>query len=92
LYDFETLRRTVMYNQYVRINSFFPGSDFGSSGPPTAAEIAVLEPYRDQLPPEVFSKPFEPPQTDGRGNIRNNLRQALRLFKAAGWQLKNGKL
>lgn len=92
LYDFETLRRTVMYDQYVRIDSFFPGSDFGASGPPTAEEIAVLEPYREQLPAEIFSKPFELPQTDGRGNIRNNLRQALQLFKAAGWGLEDGKL
>ena len=92
LFDFEAIQRTILYGQYKRIKSYFPNSDFGASGPPTPEEIAILEPYRDQLPPEVFEQAFEPPVTDGSGRNRKQLREALRLFKEAGWELQNGKL
>ena len=92
LYDFETIKRTILYNQYERINSYFPNSDYGVSGPPTPEEIAVLEPFRDQLPPEVFTDEFKAPVTDGSGRNRQQLRQALALFNEAGWDLSDGKL
>ena len=92
LYDFESVRRSLLFNQYTRIKSYFPNSDFGVSGPPTPEEIAILKPFADRLPPEVMTKAFEPPKTDGTGNIRTSLRKAVRLFKQAGWELKSGKL
>lgn len=92
LYDFETTRRTILYNQYDRINSFFPNSDFGASGKPGADELALLEPYRDALPAELFNKAFIPPVTDGSGRIRKQMRAANALFKEAGWKLQGGKL
>jgi microcin C transport system substrate-binding protein len=92
LYDFEATRRTILYNQYERINSFFPNSDFGASGKPTDAEIAVLEPYRQQLPAEVFEQEYVSPVSDGSGRNRKQLRAAIKLFKEAGWNLENGKL
>ena len=92
LYDFETTRRTILYDQYERINSYFPNSEYGASGDPTAEEIAVLEPYRDKLPKEVFTEAFVSPVTDGSGRNRKQLRQAIKLFKEAGWALSDGKL
>ena len=92
LYDFEAIQRTLLFDQYRRIKSYFPNSDFGVSGPPTPEEIAVLEPYRDQLPPEVFTETFEPPKSDGSGRNRQNLRKAIALFKEAGWELRDGKM
>ncbi len=92
LYDFETIKRTILYNQYDRINSFFPNSEYGASGKPSAEELAVLEPYRDQLAPEVFTEAFFAPETDGSGRNRKQLREALALFNASGWQLEGGKL
>ncbi|WP_430879026.1 extracellular solute-binding protein [Granulosicoccus sp. 3-233] len=92
LYDFETIKRTILYNQYERINSYFPNSDYGSSGAPTAEEIAVLEPFRERLAPEVVSQEFRAPVTDGSGRNRREMRQALGLFNEAGWQLQEGKL
>ena len=70
LYDFETIKRTILYNQYDRINSYFPNSDYGVNGPPTAEEIAILEPYRDQLPAEVFTESYVGPVSDGSGRNR----------------------
>ena len=92
LYDFETARKTIHYNLYQRITSYFPNSDWAATGLPEGTELALLEPFRDQLPPEVFTKPFTLPTTNGDGNIRANLRRALDLFAEAGWQVKDGKL
>jgi len=92
LYDFETIKRTILYNQYSRINSYFPNSEYGASGKPSTEELAVLEPFRDQLAPEVLSDAFIAPQSDGSGRNRKQMREALKLFNAAGWNLENGKL
>ena len=92
LYDFEALQRTLLFGYYERIASYFPNSDFGVSGLPTPEEIAILEPYRDKLPPQVMTEAFKPPASDGSGRNRNNKREALRLFKESGWELAGGKL
>ncbi len=92
LYDFETTRRTILYNQYERINSFFPNSDFGALGQPSAEELAILEPYKDKLPGGVFSDEYISPITDGSGRNRKQVREAIRLFKEAGWEFSEGKL
>ncbi|MEI6984901.1 MAG: extracellular solute-binding protein [Rhodospirillaceae bacterium] len=92
LFDFEWTQANLMYGQYVRTRSFFSNSDLAATGLPSAAESALLEPYRSQLPEEVFTQPFEPPKTDGSGAIRQNQRLALELFVKAGWELREGKL
>lgn len=92
LFDFEAIQRTVLYGEYQRTASYFPNSDFGASGAPTSEELALLEPYREQLPDKLFAAPFKPPETDGSGRIRSQLRKALQLFKEAGWSTEGGKL
>jgi microcin C transport system substrate-binding protein len=92
LYDFESVQRTLLFGEYKRVKSWFPNSEFGASGAPDPAELAILEKYKDKVRGEVLTKAYEPPVTDASGNIRNNLREALRLFRDAGWELKNNKL
>ncbi len=92
LYDFEATRRTILYDQYERINSYFPNSDYGASGAPSEEELTVLEPFRDQLPAELFTEAFVSPVTDGSGRNRKQVREAIKLFKEAGWNLSEGKL
>ncbi len=92
LFDFEWTNKNLFYGAYTRTNSYFSNSELASSGLPSAAELAILEPYRAQLPAEVFNTAYVAPQTDGSGRIRNNLRQALRLFKQAGWGINNKRL
>ncbi|AWK86406.1 extracellular solute-binding protein [Azospirillum thermophilum] len=92
LFDFEWIQKTILYGQYERTKSNFPNSDFGARGLPTPAELALLDPYRGRLPERVFTEAFEPPKTDGSGNNRTQLREAMRLFKEAGWETRNGKL
>ena len=51
-----------------------------------------LEPFRAQLPPEVFTTEYNPPKTDGSGNNRALLMRAQQLFQEAGWRVQNGRL
>lgn len=90
--DFEDMNKTLFYGQYKRINSYFEGSELKSTGLPTGKELEILETVRDKVPPEVFTKPYEEPKGGGEEARRNNLRQALRLLKEAGYGIKNGKM
>ena len=92
-FDFEWTNKNLMYDAYERIESYFHGEpDLASSGLPNEAELALLEPFRDQLPEEVFTAEYQPPSTDGSGNNRQNLRKALQLLEEAGWVVENGRL
>lgn len=91
-FDFEWANNNLFYNQYTRTNSFFVNSELASSGVPEGDELALLEPYRDQLPTELFTEPFTLPETDGSGNLRENLRTASQLLSEAGWEIQNGQL
>uniref|UniRef100_UPI001356CF51 extracellular solute-binding protein n=1 Tax=Geminicoccus flavidas TaxID=2506407 RepID=UPI001356CF51 len=92
-FDFEWSNRTLFYDQYTRCNSYFSGSSvFAATGLPEGAELALLEPYRDQLPPELFTQEFTLPVTDGSGNNRPQLRRALELLKEAGWEVQDRRM
>ncbi len=84
-FDFEWSNKTLFFQQYKRTQSFFENSDMKASGPPSSEELKLLEPYRNQLPPEVFGEPYSPPVTDGSGRNRDNLRRAKELLTAAGY-------
>ena len=91
-FDFEWSNKTLFYGKYTRTKSYFENSELASSGAPGPEELAILEPLRAQLPPEVFERAYEPPTTDGSGNNRDNLRRAAELLQQAGWTTQNGKL
>ena len=92
LFDFEWTNKNLFYGAYTRTESYFSNSELASAGLPSADEIKLLEPFKGDVPEEVFTTAYEPPKTDGSGNIRDNLREALRLLKAAGWSVKGEKL
>ena len=92
LMDFEWMNKNLFYSQYKRVNSMFMNTDYAATGLPSDEELKLLNPIKDQIPASVFLEEFKLPTTDGSGNIRSNLRQALRLFKQAGWSVKNQKL
>lgn len=91
-FDFEWSNKNLFYGQYQRTTSYFSNSELASAGVPAGDELALLEPYRDQLPAALFTTPFSLPVTDGSGNNRDNLRQAAALLSEAGWQVQDGKL
>lgn len=91
-FDFEWTQKNLFYGNYVRTESYFPNSELGARQPISEAERALLAPFRDRLPPEVFEKVYEAPKTDGSGNIRDNLRKAFEILKAGGYEVRQGKL
>ena len=90
--DFEWLNRNLFYNTYARSKSYFNNSDMSATGIPDGGELELLEPWRKQLPPKLFNTPYALPVTDGSGNIRPQLSEALKLLESAGWTLNQGKL
>ena len=91
-FDFEWANTNLFYGQYDRTTSYFSNSDLVATGTPSEAELTLLEPFRDQLPEEVFGEVYMPPVTDGSGNIRTGLREAKALLEDAGWTIQNGVL
>jgi microcin C transport system substrate-binding protein len=91
-FDFEWSNKNLFYGAYTRTKSYFSNSELASSGLPSAEELRILEPFRGKIPDEVFTKAYEPPTTDGSGNIRDGVREALRLLGEAGWAVKGQKL
>ncbi|NIR29488.1 MAG: ABC transporter substrate-binding protein [Gammaproteobacteria bacterium] len=91
-FDFEWTNQNLFYGAYTRTTSYFSNSQLAARGLPSPEELEVLEPFRGRVPGEVFTQPYEPPSTDGSGNIRRNLRKALTLLKQAGWGVQDGQL
>jgi microcin C transport system substrate-binding protein len=91
-FDFEWTNKNLFYGAYTRTKSYYSNSELAARGLPSPAELKILEPFRSQEPAEVFTKEYEPPQTDGSGDIRANLITALKLLREAGWSVKNEKL
>ncbi|KJC39287.1 hypothetical protein UP09_25910 [Bradyrhizobium sp. LTSP885] len=90
-FDFEWTNKTIMYGAYARTVSPFQNSNLMANGPPTPEELALLEPFRGQVPDEVFGAPFVPPVSDGSGQDRAMLRKAIQLLGDAGCVIKDGK-
>ena len=95
--DFEWLNRQLFYNAYTRVRGYFVGSDFEARGRPDAAELAVLAPLRAQLSAAVFEEEVPlPPVTQldphSGHTLRDNLRHARDLLRAAGWTYRDGAL
>jgi microcin C transport system substrate-binding protein len=90
-FDFEWTNKTIMYGSYERTVSVFQNSDMMAKGPPSTEEVALLEPFRDKLPAEVFGEPYLPPVSDGSGQDRAQLRKAAQLLKDAGCVITDGK-
>ena len=90
--DFEWMNRQLFYGLYKRVNGYFPNSDFHAEGLPKLDELALLEPLRAQLRPEVFGPVPLSPSTTPPGSLRANLRQAQALLREAGWTYRDGAL
>lgn len=90
-FDFEWANKNLFFNAYTRNLSYFSNSDMASSGLSQGEELKTLEPFKNQVVPEVFTKEFKLPITNGSGNDRKILAEADKLLKEAGWGVKNGK-
>jgi microcin C transport system substrate-binding protein len=91
-FDFEWSNRTLFFGQYKRTASYFENSELAAEGLPSREVQALLEPFREALPEEVFTQRYEPPGTDGSGWPRENLRRAFALLAQAGWVVRELRL
>ncbi len=91
-FDFEEMNKQLFYGQYKRINSYFEGTELASSGLPQGDELAILETVRDKVPAELFTQAYSNPVGGNPEAVRGNLREAMRLVKEAGFDIKDRKL
>lgn len=91
-FDFEWTNRTLFFDLYQRTHSYFQKSDLMAAGLPDEAELALLEPWRGEIPDDAFGEPYSPPVSDGSGQDRRLLRQAAGLLREAGWTVEQGVL
>lgn len=92
LYDFNWENRVILFGFYKHANSFFFNSPMAHSGLPSADELQLLEPWRGKIPERVFTHEWREPPSSGYGYNRDNVKQALALFKQAGWEVQNGTM
>jgi microcin C transport system substrate-binding protein len=92
MYDFEWQNKNLSYGFFTRTRSFFANCELEAKGLPSPEELKILEPLKGKIPDEVFTTEFNPPKTDGSGNNREQARKAIGLLKAAGWEVKDGKM
>jgi len=91
-FDFEWLNKQLFYGIYTRVQGYFPNSEFHAEGLPKPDELALMEPLRGKLKPEVFGAAPIPPSTAPPGSLRENLRRARALLEQAGWTYRDGAL
>jgi microcin C transport system substrate-binding protein len=91
-FDFEWANNKLFFNEYTRSSSYFSNSDLAATGLPEGLELEYLLPFKDQLPPEVFTEPPTPFSTAPPNSLRGNLRKAQKLLEEAGWTVQDGRL
>ena len=91
-FDFEWTNRAIYDGFYARADSYFSGTELAARGTPVGAELALLEPFREQLPAHVFTRPFAFPQAADAEGHRDNLLKALDLLAQAGWTTRSGQM
>jgi microcin C transport system substrate-binding protein len=91
-FDFEEMNKQLFYGQYKRIDSYFYGTELASSGLPEGQELQILDTVRDKVPSEVFTQPYTNPVGGNPEAVRGNLREAMKLLKDAGFEIRDHKL
>ncbi len=90
--NFEEMNRALFYGLYRRIDSYFYGSELAASGLPEGEERLVLDGVKDKVPARVFTEPYRNPVSDTPEAVRANLREAVRLLREAGYELREGRM
>ncbi|MBE0586910.1 MAG: ABC transporter substrate-binding protein, partial [Hydrogenophaga sp.] len=90
--DYEWMNRQMFYGGYQRVRGLFGNTDCSPTGTPGPEELALMQPWRSQLPAAAFGPMYAPPRTDGQDSLRGNLRKAQALLREAGWTVQGGQL
>jgi microcin C transport system substrate-binding protein len=92
VFDFEEMNKQIFFGQYHRVASYFEGTELASSGLPSGLELEILQTVRAEVPPEVFTAEYKNPVNGTPEAVRANLREATRLMREAGYEVRNQKL
>ena len=91
-FDFEEMNKQIFFGQYRRIASYFEGTELAATGIPGGRELEILETVRDKVPGALFTTPYSNPVAGNPEAVRRNLREAVRLLKEAGYEVRNEAL
>ena len=91
-FDFEWTNKNIIFGLFKRTTSYFENSPLAAQGKPGPDELALLEPFREKLPAEVFGEVFVPPVSDGSGQDRALLQRASKLLADAGCKREGAAL
>ncbi len=91
-YDFEWENKNLFYGEYTRTRSYFDNSELAATGVPQGEELQILEPFRKELPPELFTKEYDPPEYKNPEELRAGLEKGLTLLEKAGWHFRGERL
>ena len=92
VFDFEEINRKIFYGAYTRLSSYFDNSELRSKGLPEGAELTILQEFKGQVPDEVFTAEWVPPANKGPDDLRNHMRDAMKLLQGAGYAMKGASL
>ena len=92
VFNFEEMNKQIFFDQYKRIASYFAGTELAATGLPAGRELELLEPLRDKVPPEVFTKPYANPVNGNPEAVRDNMRKGMRLLTQAGYEVRDQQL
>ncbi len=87
-FNFEDLNRNFLFNQYVRVGSFFDNSELKATGLPEGRELEILKEVEKDIPPDVFTTEWKNPVNANRDDMRKNLSEAMKLLAEAGWTMR----
>jgi microcin C transport system substrate-binding protein len=90
--NFEWANKSLMYDSYLRVDSYFGKSELHANGLPQGRELEILNELRAEVPPEVFTQEWKNPVYEALENDRKHLAAASKLFAEAGYTPKNGVL
>lgn len=91
-YNYDWTNRVIDHGVYPKPESFFHGTFLAATRLPSSSELALLEPFRDQLPAEVFTEPPWIGSSNSKLSHRNALIRAQGLLVEAGWRHQDGRL
>ncbi|AQU82481.1 MULTISPECIES: extracellular solute-binding protein [unclassified Halomonas] len=93
-FDFPWLNTNIFYGTYQRTESFFQNSEMEATGLPSGDELALLEPFRDELLASHRSERLftDPLPIEHPTDLRERLKLGLDLLREAGYEVDNGVL
>jgi peptide/nickel transport system substrate-binding protein len=91
-FNFEFVNDTLTGGRQPRITSYFSNSELGMRPGPAEGRVRdLLEPYSEDLYPGALEG-YVLPQSDGTKRNRGNIRSAMAMLNAAGWEVDEGVL